>query len=274
MIVNSLTINPILQRVLDYATTNTITIPTGATLVALNTYCNALEASGILAHTGSGGVPISASDFTLLDVFANFSYNDTGLEDFALICWIRLVEMDIFGTTPHTINGFKGNASNVYIDTLFNPTADGNNYTQDNASFNMTVYAENVGGGNNSYLHGIDGNGSKDQTVNLNNTAQRINSLTLASSAIDFSGTGQLILSRDNSTTVRGINKGTEVSRTQAVGTLSNETFKILRRGGSTYGNAGVSDYFVGASINNTQAQAKRTAQNIYLDSIGLTQFA
>lgn len=265
-------INPILQRVLDYATANTITAPSGATLTALNTYCNAMEANGILAHTGSGGTPTDASDFTTSDVFFNFAYNDVGLEDFSLIDWIRLVEADVYGTITYTIEGYEGDASTGYLDPLFNPTADGNNYTLNNAGYGGIIYKERVLG---NVVIGQE-SGAINILNNSSATSQRINRASNLSAAMDLSGEGLILLNREDSTTVSGIQKANYDQRTaQSEATsVSNVKFNMLRYVSSVFSDAGMASAFLGKHIPNTMAQDVRTATNNYLSEIGLTPIA
>lgn len=263
-----LSINPILQRVLDYATTNAITKPTGATLIALNTYCNDLETAGILAHTGSGGIPSSASDFTVSDVFVNFAYNDLALEEFSTICWIRLVEMTIHGGMTYTLNGWKGNGTNGYLGTGFIPNSHGNNFSQNNASMGHIQYSE----GNNT-LSGV-AETLTNCIIGASSNIQRLNSVANLSASVNMAGTGLKIISRESSSENKTINKATVTSATSAsISSPLSYEMLILRRT-TAYGTSEISSYFNGGSISNIIAQDVRTAYNAYLTSIGLSAIA
>lgn len=265
-------INPILQRVLDYAISESIAIPSGDLLWELNTYCNELETAGILAHTGAGGIPTSASDFTTSDVFVNFAYNNTGLIAFSLIDWIRLTQMTTSGGMTYTTQGWEGDGVNGFINTTYNPTSHANNFSLNSATYALTIYKA-FSGLFNDFVHGVAGSLS-DNLINQI-AFQKINQGTVNGSAFfSFANDGQKVLTRINSTDVNCINKSTTGSFTATSTAIVNENLHLLRSGGVRFSNAGLSDYFNGKLIDNTITQAKRTATNKYLNSIGLTQFA
>lgn len=216
------------QSILDYATTNGYTLPSDAQKLKQNQLLIDLKAAGI---------------WTKLDTFALFATN--GSSQFALIDWKRLINYEAVSNPTFTTNeGFTGNGTASYIDTKFNPTTNGNNYTLNNSSRYFYVFS---GSAMNTALDGT--------TTTINNsqfsssTAQRINSSNVLSSAFSFAtGTPTKSIHRTSSTNVTLFNGIFSGARTQTSTGLSNANQFILRNA-STYGASEISLYAMGASL-------------------------
>ena len=247
------------QNVMDYATTEGIALPSIAKLKKANNLLVAMKNAGI---------------WSKLDAFVNFAYNDTGADEFSLIDWKRLSEMTIHGGMVYTVNGWEGNAIDGYMDTLFNPEADGVNYTLNDAS-RVFIKNKQYTTGN---LLSSHSNNSTQFLYMISTAAQRINSNTInLSSPIDFSPLGFLALIRDDDNNVRGIVQNNEYNRTQASSLTNWETtgtLNVFGRAIGNYTNAGLSLIAFGASLTYTETQEFRTAYNTYLTSIGLSAIA
>ena len=268
MAARALVINAILQRVLDYAKANAITTPKGATLKALNAYCNQLEADGILSHTGAGGVPTSASDFTTLDVFVNFAYNDVGLDKFSLIDWIRLVEMDIYGGVTYTSQGYEGNGVDGYIDTLYNPTTQNINYQLQDAHRAVIQYKNilsnqaiaGMTAARNRWFRSSTNAGSQFNSANTFGVGRNNRVIGLMSESrvgfdinwVDLAAQGQQAV----------------------IDTVSFSSNYFLLRRESNFSPLGLSYASFGKSVGFALSQDFRTATNTYLSAIGLTPIA
>jgi surface protein len=111
------------QAVLDYATTQTYTLPTISQRNQQNLLLYNLKDAGI---------------WTKLDTFAVFATD--GDSDFALIDWKRLSQYTAINSPTFTTNdGFAGNNTSSYIDCNYDPLS-GTNWTQNSASFGYYMY--------------------------------------------------------------------------------------------------------------------------------------
>lgn len=110
--------DPDYQAILDYATTQGYTLPTSAQQVLQNQLLVDLKDAGI---------------WSKLDTFAVFATD--GNSDFALIDWKRLSQYTAVNSPTFTSNqGFTGNGTSSYINTNYNPTINGVNFSQNSAS--------------------------------------------------------------------------------------------------------------------------------------------
>jgi hypothetical protein len=118
------------QAVLDYATTQGYTLPSAGQQTLQNQLVVDLKAGGI---------------WSKLDTFAVFATD--GNSDFALIDWIRLTQYTAVNSPTFTTNvGFEGNGTSSYVDTNFNPSTSGVNYTLNDASRYFFPHAFNSTG--------------------------------------------------------------------------------------------------------------------------------
>jgi hypothetical protein len=106
------------QAILDYATTQSYTLPSASQQILQNQLVLDLKAGGI---------------WSKLDTLAIFATD--GSSDFALIDWKRLSQYTAVNSPTFTTNeGFKGDGVAAYLNNNFNPTTNGVNYTQNDAS--------------------------------------------------------------------------------------------------------------------------------------------
>jgi len=112
-------VDPDYQAVLDYAAGNFIALPNAAQ--------QDIDNQLIINYKASGG-------WDKDDVV--FNPRGTATPAFKLICWKRRVEMIAVGGLTWDEFGVKGNGTNAYIKTGFNPTVNGVNYTVNDAGVN------------------------------------------------------------------------------------------------------------------------------------------
>jgi len=106
------------QAVLDYATTQTYTLPSASQQALQNQLVIDLKDAGV---------------WSKLDTFAVFATD--GNENFALIDWIRLSQYSAVNSPTFTTDiGFTGDGASAYMNTNFNLANDSVNYQQDSAS--------------------------------------------------------------------------------------------------------------------------------------------
>lgn len=115
--------DPATQALLDQATTDGYTAPTGIYLTALDAYIIELKAQGIWALCDVIYLPSSGGDRN----FAKYNLKDP--------TQFNLVE---YNSPTYTVGeGFTGDGVSAYLDTTWNPSVDAVNYTQNAASFGL-----------------------------------------------------------------------------------------------------------------------------------------
>jgi hypothetical protein len=243
---NSLTIyESEYKAILDYATTNSYTLPSEAQRLKQNTLLSSLKTSGV---------------WTKLDTFANFATD--GSTQFALIDWKRLTQYTaILSPTFTTNEGFTGNGTSSYISTNFNPTVGTNNYLQNNAS--RYIYTLNSVG----LFDGIESFVDNRFTPSIT-TAQRINqgTGTINSAYSYLSGAGMKSIHRTSSTNVELFSGTTQASRTATSSAITNAN-QLISRSFTTYSANKVSMYAMGASLV-TENTDFVNAYNTYISSL------
>lgn len=113
------------QAILDYASTQGHTLPSASQQALQNQLVVDLKDAGI---------------WSKLDTFAVFATDAedapaSGTSNFALIDWKRLTQYDAVNSPTFTSNqGFTGDGTSSYINTNYNPTINGVNFSQNSAS--------------------------------------------------------------------------------------------------------------------------------------------
>lgn len=150
--------DPDYQAVLDYMTSEGYTLPTATTQEYQNTLVADLKSAGV---------------WSKLDSFSVFATD--GDSDAALVDWKRLVTMTAVNAPTFTsLEGFTGDGVSAYIDTGYNPTTDGVNYTINDASVFWYKRERNTFSGVYISLSSF----SSLVILNQAAVAQRINTLT------------------------------------------------------------------------------------------------
>lgn len=253
-----------LQQVINRAYAEGFTLPSVSNLG----YCDSL-----ITSMKSDGT------WTLSDVFFNFAYNDISLSNFSRINWRNpygtLGLATVYGGITYLTDGFKGDGSSAYIDTMYNPSVirSNANYTLNNAGRLSVIANAGTISGTNAFLEGVIG--SAVNALRLASTAGHyINQGTTAlSPGANMTGSGLKSIMRDSSTNVR-LQNGATITNSVATSTAIQNATQVLLRGSSFWVDATMSMYYMGGSLSNTQISNFRTYYNQYLVSIGLTAFA
>jgi len=116
------------QAVLDYATTNSIALPTTTQQDIDNQFIIDYKATGAWDKD---------------DVV--FKFKGTSTPEFKLICWKRLVRAEAFGSLTWSDSGVKGNGTNAYIKSGYIPSAT-NKWSLNDASIGFSSFALNTVG--------------------------------------------------------------------------------------------------------------------------------
>jgi len=203
----------------------------------------------------------SSGAFSILDLF--YIWAQDGDSDMATI---NLIDPDNFQATKvnsptFTENlGFKGNGTNSYINSNFNPVVNAGNYTLNNASIGGWLYsAYSVGDRIAGYV--TSGN---TRLLNRNLSAHRINS---GSTNADLTGTGLIYANKTSSANVTLIKNLTLKSVGTSDLSLVSENLTFFLSQGSLYGDMGMSFGFIGADLSGVNT-AFYNSLNDYLNSI------
>jgi hypothetical protein len=214
--------------VLNYATTQGYTLPSASQRLLQNQLVLDLKDGGIW------------SKLDTLGVFAT-----DGDSDFALIDWLRLSQYTAVNSPTFTSNGgFTGNGTSSYIDTNFNPSTSGVNYTLNDACIGGV---KNINISNTGFFCGCSVTSQNCMRGNASNF-NRINQTVNFVPAFDFSTYNFVALHRDSSTTGAASYDGSIVTATATSSSIPNSNQWILRSS-TFYANYGARMYFSGSNL-------------------------
>lgn len=219
------------QAILDRGTALGYTLPSDSVKLKQNTLLASMKASGV---------------WNKLDVFYVFAQD--GSSAFATINWKNPnANQSTLVNSPTFVNngGFTGNGTSSYIDTNFNPSTQGVNYTLNNASRYFFTHA--ISGIN--AFDGVSAN-NNNRMMRQSVTSHRINSLALTlSAAFDYTSVvNTKSIHRTSATSVTLYNSTTGTTLTQASATLENANQLVLRAS-TNYGAHTCAAYAMGASM-------------------------
>jgi hypothetical protein len=235
------------QAVLDYATTQGYTLPSESQQLLQNQLVIDLKAAGV---------------WSKLDTFAVFATD--GNSDFALIDWIRLSQYTAVNSPTFTSDGgFSGDGISSYIDTNFNASTSGVNYTLNNAGRYFWVDNRIIG----IRWEGSINSTSTNHTRNENSAVMNINASTSSmSAAVNFAVDDFHAINRTSSTNLELFTNTTQFSRTQNSSAISNSKQSILKTN-TSHANVRFRFYGMGASIVSENTDFYN-AVNTYLTSL------
>ena len=225
------------------------TLPSASVQAKQNTFLAALKTSGV---------------WDKLDVFYCFAQD--GSKEFATINWKSpsANQCTLINSPTWTSNqGFNSDGATSYIDTNFNASTQGVNFTNNSAG----EFAYQNGGSFGSLFGTTSGPGDGVRIVN--NTGQRLNMFaTNLNAAADMTGNGFKCINRTSATAVELFNEITQISRTTTTASRINSNRLILNAQGSYLDTLGkVSCYGAGANLT-SEALTLRTAIITYLTSL------
>ena len=158
--------------------------------------------------------------------------------------------------------GFKGNASTSYLNTHFNPTTGGVQYTLNNAS--RFIYLKTAFVTPGMYILDNSAGASVNRMNNRSDNDQKINQGTgVISSNADLSGAGLKVINRTSSTNVELFNGNTQISRTATSTSINSGNQWVLPSGCD----ACASVYGMGASLV-AENGALKTILDTYINSL------
>jgi hypothetical protein len=237
------------KAILAEGTAQGYTLPSAGQQVKQNILLNTLISSGVWAKLDT------------LFVLAN-----DGGASFACINWknpsgtkATLVSSPTFTTNQ----GFNSNGSSSYIDTNFNASTQGVNFTNNNAG----EFGYQVGATSGPVFGTIGGGG--DAVLMADVVNQRFNMLaTNLNLSADMSGNGFKLINRTSATNVELFNETTQLSRTTTTSARISQNRRILNAQNLFLNSGGrVSIYGNGASLV-AEALTLRTAIVTYLTSL------
>jgi hypothetical protein len=215
------------QAVLNYATTQGYTLPSSGQQTLQNQLVVDLKDGGI---------------WSKLDTFGVFATD--GDSDFALIDWIRLSQYTAVNSPTFTTNvGFQGDGTSSYIDTNFNPSTSGVNYTLDDASRYFFPHAFGTMGPMDG--HSQNRNGIFRQAT----TQNKINTTTNLATTFDYTGVIEAKSIHRTSSIDISLGRDTVLTSRTAISDLLPSVSQWVLRNGSARSLHTVSAYAMGASL-------------------------
>jgi hypothetical protein len=219
---------------------------------------------------------VNSGTWDKLDTYTNFAYNNLSLNNFSRIDWKNPLGLllNSFGGVVYTEKGFEGNSVDAYIINRFNTTG-ATNWKLNSASFGSVIYKSDT----TAPYFIAQYNGSSNRTLLGSGTGNmgRINqSAVVGTPAQNLTGDGLKALSRSAASNYLAVNKDVTSTINATSTSVENSPFYLLRITGNsfTYTSAGISNFFAGASLTSAEIQNLRNDYNIFLLTIGLTQFA
>jgi hypothetical protein len=180
----------------------------------------------------------------------------------------------VFSGMTYRVDGYKGDGINGYIDTNYVYSIASYNYTLNNAG-RMFVVSEDGTITNMFYDGAVTNQRNSIRRTNASDAARINADGNFLGATFNMIGTGIKSVMRDDNTNVRVQNAASQLSTTQTSSTFgASEKQFIFRSGASNRSDNAKSNYWMGASINNTQINNFRTYYNTYLTNIGLTAYA
>jgi hypothetical protein len=223
------------QAVLDYATTQGYTAPSAAQQTLQNTLVEDLKTTGV---------------WDKLDVFYVFATD--GDSDYATLNWKTPSSHQVTKVNSPTFtvdSGFAGNGTSSYLDTNFDPSVSGVNYTLNDASisiWNNTFVANN-------FITGVPSDTYNCMRMAASSIHQRINMGTSDSftPVVDFSDSSKKLrqLNRTSSTNVTAFIDTTSTTHTANSTAIVQENQTILRASFIGYSSTEVAFFGMGASL-------------------------
>jgi hypothetical protein len=207
----------------------------------------------------------TAGIWTKLDAF--WMYANDGSKEFATLNWKAPSSYQntlVNSPTFQSNLGFLGDGVAARIESNFNCSTNGVNYTLNSAGRFVWVYSAS---NNTNGPEGISGFGG-NCILAVSSTGQRINGGASAalSSAVDMGGTGLRAIYRTSSTNVELFVDTTQSSRTQSSTAIQNATQSLLARA-SFFWAGGASCYGIGGPLVSENTDL-RSAINTYLASL------
>lgn len=247
------------QAILDRGTTLGYALPSSGQRSLGNALVVALKAAGV---------------WTSLDVFYVFATD--GDSDFATINWKSPSTFQITkagGLTFTADEGFTGNGSTGYLDSVWDAATNGSNYTQNEAG--IFVYCNNNVARNGESIFGAMETAGTQTLFNPRNASDQASwsiNQTAANVPASADSTGLWHLKRTASNAIALFRNGSSFSTTTtASSALSNEDFCILaaRESGTVnrFSTKQASCFGIGASLHGKEA-ALNTAWNTYFTSL------
>jgi hypothetical protein len=240
---------PTFQAVIDYANTNSIPLPSGTVLNALETYINTV--GGIIRRFNS--VHIFANGGSA-ETFANINLVSPGTHT---MTWPN-------GKT-YSINGVSLNGTNQYGDWSFNGNSTTEKYNLIRASRHYWIGT--VGG---TVCDGTMTTGNRNNLSLTNTTSHRLNSSSTGMPvAVDMSGTGLKIISSIDDVNTVLYNHGVKSIRAHVKNGRTNEN-QVLGKAGTSYGSSTYRSAKIGDGITDAEELILRNAEIAYYAAIGL----
>lgn len=207
-----------------------------------------------------------------LDALWPFMLNDSSLV--STTGCVSMVRPDLTAPTlvnaiTTTTSGLEGDGGTAYVNTNFNASTDGINYTISSASRFMLKYKAGV------VVNGLDGHPSFTASNTMQNSSTSANRINVASNCVsaNFGGTGYRAIDRNASAIAAFVDASKTTGTVAPAASLTSENFSILRNAFSsanTYCDAGVAFYGLGGHLTDAQHGVIRVALAAHKTRLGL----
>jgi hypothetical protein len=208
------------QAILDYATTQSYTLPSASQQILQNQLVLDLKAGGIWSKLDTFGV------------FATDAEDSpgSGTSNFALIDWIRLSQYSAINSPTFIPNeGFQGNGTSSYLNSNYNPATSAVNYLLNDASFG--VYLLQNSNGNYCHLGAFTSDVSQRIQLVINRFANltRVNDGGGFFPLTSITSTGLIFANRTDSLTTNIYRNNTlQETKTEISGSIPNLNVHVL----------------------------------------------
>jgi hypothetical protein len=218
------------QAILNFATANSIALPSAAEQTMNNATMYDLKASGVWAKSDALWVTTNVGN----SAFATLNWKNPAS--------FRLVVVN--SVTWSNVTGFQGDGVSGHMTTSFNAATNGVNYTLNNAGIMFSVTIAASTSPSRSPLIGLST--TRGRVSNSAIDPQRINSDTNSTASIVMAGTGMRSINRISSTEVTFVG-ATSATLTLASTAVTSDSF-MLFRSGSGYGDPAIGFVAIGGS--------------------------
>lgn len=205
--------------------------------------------------------------FNKLDILYLLASTDASRDvNFNRIDFIKPTRLGTYnGGLSYGLGGIKGNGTNGYFGTSFNPATDATKYTLNDASRGAIV-TELFTGGSTTAIDGTSQTNTNSMLFNRGNFFRINQGNAIPTYTIDMRLLGLKILNRISEKKISAITVGTyEEFESDSTAVFNSEQYIFRNGSGSAYGNGRVGLYFMGASITLEESIIIENAYNNYI---------
>lgn len=236
--------------ILSYATTQGYTLPSASQQTLQNQLVVDLKAAGV---------------WSKLDTFAVFATD--GDSDFALIDWINLSQYTAVNSPTFTSNqGFQGDGTSSYIDSNYNPTLNGVNYTLTDFSFGWYMNQYDTSASNQECAFGTTASGLGWNWVRYATKRFYYTGTSFNAYSNLTIGSNQFIVANRSGTSLNLYNNGslTDTSSVASAGIPNSAFCAFINFTNNSYSDSELSLVYAGGDLSSEQSDFNTAWYNYY----------